>query len=148
MQRSLFSVTPQMPINEAIRVLLKHKISGAPVLENESLVGMFSELDCLRVLASGEFYAADHSEEGIVADYMTRDFKWVEPGRDLYSLAQYFLTHAVRRLPVIENGNLLGQLSRRDVLRAMDQLGEKRMTQRRYPDYRGPSAEVGARRVS
>ena len=82
----------------------------------------------------------------MVADYMTGLFRSLEPDRDIYSVAQFFLTHAVRRLPVLENGELIGQVSRRDVLAAMEDLGKKRATRRRYPDYREPAGDVGARR--
>lgn len=100
----------------------------------------------LRVLTAGEIYADDHREEGDVADYMTVDFQTVEPHNDIYPLAQFFLTHSVRRLPVMEGGRFIGQLSRRDVLRAMEQLGEQRTRRKHYPDYREPAGDVGARR--
>ena len=148
MQRKLVTLAPQTPIFDAVRLLLKNKISGAPVLgEDGTLVGICSELDCLRVLAAGEFYSDDHREEGCVADYMSTDFHTVAPHEDIYSLAQYFLTHAVRRLPVMEDGKLVGQLSRRDVLRAIEELGESRVQRKHYPDYREPSSEVGAKRA-
>jgi CBS domain-containing protein len=147
MRKSLITLTPDMPIAEAIRLLLKHRISGAPVLDEEGkLIGICSELDCLRVLSAGEFYADDHREQGRVGDYMRRDFKTVGPDEDIYSLAHFFLTHAVRRLPVLLDGELIGQLSRRDVLKGMEDMGAGRATPRRYPDYREPSSDVGARR--
>lgn len=148
MKKSLVTLRPEMPIAEAIRILLKNRISGAPVLdESGKLVGICSELDCLRVLAAGEFYTDDHHEDGRVSDYMSREFKTVGPHEDIYSLAHYFTTHAVRRLPVLQNGELVGQLSRRDVLRAMEEMAVERVTPRRYPDYREPSEDVGARRA-
>jgi CBS domain-containing protein len=147
MRLKLITLAPDLPIFDAIRVLLKNSISGAPVVDTEGkLVGICSELDCLRVLTAGEFYADDHREEGHVADYMSTDFPTVEPHDDIYRLAQFFLTHSVRRLPVMDGGQLVGQLSRRDVLRAMEELGEQRTSRKHYPDYREPSADVGARR--
>ena len=144
----LVTFTPDMEISKAIRLLLKHRISGGPVVDGQGhLVGMLSELDCLRVLSAGEFYSDDHREEGHVGDYMNADFRTVEPGVDLYTLAQTFQTHAIRRLPVVEDGTLLGQVSRRDVLRAMDQLGIRRARTHQYPDYpRAPAEDVGAQR--
>jgi CBS domain-containing protein len=147
MTTHLVTLAPTSSIFSAIRTLLKHRISGAPVIDADGkCVGMFSELDCLRVLAAGEFYSDDHREEGVVGDYMTSLYKSLDPDKDIYTVAQYFLTHSVRRLPVLEEGELIGQVSRRDVLAAMEELGKKRASRRRYPDYRKPAGDVGAKR--
>ena len=147
MTTSLVTFSPDTTLLEAIRLMIKNQISGAPVLDREGiLVGMFSERNCLKVLTAGEFYSDDHRTEGNVGNYMTQDFHSVGPEVDVYALAQNFLTHAVRRLPVVEDGQLIGQVSRRDVLRAMEAFGKRRAQRKRYPDYREPSQEVGARR--
>lgn len=147
MTRDLVTFSPETEIFQAIRDLLKHKISGGPVVDGRGqLVGMLSELDCLRILSAGEFYSDDHREEGHVRDYMSQGCRTVEPGVDIYALAQYFQTHAVRRLPVLEGRSLVGQVSRRDVLKAMQKLGEQRSQHKHYPDYRAPSEEVGPAR--
>ena len=147
MVKSLTTLAPDTSLFDAIRTLVKKKISGAPVVDAEGkMVGMLSEADCLRVLCAGEFYSDDHREEGAVRDYMTAEFKHVGPELDIYAIAQYFLTHSVRRIPIIENGELLGQVSRRDVLIAMENLGESRVRKKRYPDYVEPAQDVGARR--
>jgi CBS domain-containing protein len=148
MTRALVVLTPEMPIFEAVRILLKHRISGAPVLDEDGrLVGICSEFDCLRVMSTGAFYSDDHGGEGVVAHYMSTEFHSAEPHQDIYALAQFFLSHSVRRLPVLEGGRLVGQLSRRDVLRAMVDVDESRRPRKRFPDYREPSEEVGARRA-
>jgi CBS domain-containing protein len=79
---------------------------------------MISELDCIRAIA------ADAYEERygvlmdrMVRDEMSRDPITIEPNADIYKMAQLFETHGVRRLPVVEDGALIGQVSRRDVLR-------------------------------
>lgn len=147
MSRNLITFTPEMEIFQAMRSLLKHRISGGPVVDGQGrLVGMLSELDCLRVLSGGEFYSDDHREEGHVGDYMTTECRTIDPGIDLYALAQTFQTHAVRRLPVVEERALIGQVSRRDVLNAMEKLGAQRSRVRHYPDYRAPAEDVGAAR--
>lgn len=147
MTTSLVTFAPDTTLFEAIRLMIKNQISGAPVLDEQNhLAGIFSERNCLQVLAAGEFYSDDHREEGSVGNYMTQDFQSVGPDADIYTLAQTFLTHTVRRLPVVEDGQLIGQVSRRDLLRAMEEFGKRRTPRKHYPDYRKPSREVGARR--
>jgi CBS domain-containing protein len=143
MTRKLVTIDPDQAIFDAMRVLLRYRISGAPVVDAEgSLVGILSELDCLKVLANGEFYDDDHSEEGTVKDYMTEVTQSVGPDVDVYTLAQHFLDHSVRRIPVVENGALLGQISRRDVLRTIEEMGKSRVPRKHYPDYREPASGI------
>jgi CBS domain-containing protein len=139
MTTRLVTVLPDLAIFDAIRILLRNQISGAPVVDaSGALVGMLSELDCLKVLANGEFYDDDHSEKGIVRNYMTSVTQSIDPETDVYTLAQYFLNHTVRRLPVVRGSLLLGQISRRDVLRTIEEMGRKRVPRKHYPDYREP----------
>jgi len=141
MTRKLVTIPPDRPIFAAMRVLLRNRISGAPVVDSDgSLVGILSELDCLKVLANGEFYDDDHSEEGTVQNYMTAVTQSVGPDVDVYTLAQYFLDHSVRRIPVVGDGQLLGQISRRDVLRTIEEMGKSRATRNRATAYREPAA--------
>ncbi len=139
MTTRLVTVPPELPIFDAIRILLRNQISGAPVVDaSGALIGMLSELDCLKVLANGEFYDDDHSEKGVVRNYMTSVSQSIDPESDIYTLAQYFLNHTVRRLPVVCGSQLLGQISRRDVLRTIEEMGRKRVPRKHYPDYREP----------
>ena len=139
MTTRLVTVPPELPIFDAIRILLRNQISGAPVVDTSgALIGMLSELDCLKVLANGEFYDDDHSEKGVVRNYMTSVTQSIDPDSDIYTLAQYFLNHTVRRLPVVRGSQLLGQISRRDVLRTIEEIRRKRVPRKHYPDYREP----------
>lgn len=147
MVTELVTLDPDASYFDAIRTFLRHRISGAPVVDRSgNLLGTCSELDCLRVMASGQYYRDDHQEEGTVRSMMRTDFEFVAPHVDIYALAHQFVKHNVRRLPVLDDGRLVGQLSRRDVLRAMEAFANSRMPRRRYPDYPAPSASVGARR--
>jgi len=139
MVASLVTFGPDTPLADAMAALLRKRISGAPVVDEQGLlIGMLSELDCLRVLSSGEFYAGDQEGMGIVSDFMTRDCVTIPPDTDLYGIAHYFLTKGVRRLPVVSGEKLVGQVSRRDVLRLIDRISRNRGDRRHYPDYREP----------
>jgi CBS domain-containing protein len=136
MNRKLVTLSPETPIFDAIAALLRHNISGAPVVGADGeLLGLLSEYDCLRVLASGEFYEHGYYAAGTVADLMTQVSHSISPDLDLYGIAHAFITLRVRRLPVIEDGRLVGQVSRRDVLRAVEGMRLQRAGGKRYPDY-------------
>jgi CBS domain-containing protein len=146
MATSLITFRPEMSIFQAIRILLQKQISGAPVVnEGGAMVGILSELDCLRVLSSDEFYAGQQEEAGTVGDFMSSPGQTIPPELGIYAIAHYFVTTSVRRLPVIEDDKLVGQVSRRDVLSGIEKMADKRSRPRRYPDYREPSSAAMAR---
>ena len=117
MSRRLFVVRPEAPIADAIRLLLKKDVSGVPVVDAAGrLVGILSERDCLRVVAVGAYTSMDHDEARPVTEFMSEPTFTVGPEVGIYSLADFFLTHPARRLPVLEEGRLVGLVSRRDVL--------------------------------
>ena len=111
----LITFTPRSKVMDAMAVFLDRGISGAPVLADGVLVGVLSEMDLIEVVVQDSYY---NENLGIVADFMQTEVEWVEPEMDVFSLAQRFIKRHRRRYPVIENGQLVGQISRRDVLRA------------------------------
>ena len=123
MVTSLVTLRPDWGIFKAIRTLISKRISGAPVVDEEGrMVGVLSELDCLRVLTSDEFYAGQQEEAGTVKHFMTGAGQIISPDLGLYAIAHYFLTTPIRRLPVLEAGRLIGQVSRRDVLLGIERM--------------------------
>ncbi|MDH3582011.1 MAG: CBS domain-containing protein [Hyphomicrobiales bacterium] len=120
MATKLMTLTPETDIHQAMRLLLDNRLSGAPVVNGEGkLVGVLSKKDCLKVA----FSASYHKEwGGPVANYMSRDVQTVEADTDIVEVAEIFLRGPYRRFPVMENGRLVGQISRHDVLRALDEL--------------------------
>ena len=113
----LITLTRDMDVYFAIGLLLKNKISGAPVIDDDNnLVGILSEKDCLRIFANGSFY---DMPGGPVSKFMTDVVLTVKPNSDLFSVADVFLQNNFRRMPVVEGKKLVGQISRRDVLRAI-----------------------------
>lgn len=116
MARKLVTFTPDTNVVEAMGVLLDKRISGAPVVDADgALVGILSEADVMEVVIQDSYY---NESAGIVADYMKSDVETVDPDTDIYSLAERFRQQHRRRYPVVKNGKLVGQISRRDVLRA------------------------------
>lgn len=142
MVTNLVTLRPEMPIREAIDTLLKHRISGAPVVDAAgNLIGTLSEKDCLRVFANAAFYNTDPGE---VEDYMTRDICTIEPDADLFKAADLFLKHSFRRMPVLENGKLVGQISRRDVLNASRKMTDTPPIPKPFTDAKYLTDEVKA----
>ncbi|WP_075999330.1 CBS domain-containing protein [Pseudohalioglobus lutimaris] len=113
-------VRPNDGILEAMQVIIDNKVSGVCVVdERENLVGILSELDCLRATV-GSFY--NDTELGMVADHMASDNLVVaHPEEDIIDVAQDMLAKNKRRRPVVENGVLIGQVTCRQLLKAIRQ---------------------------
>ncbi|MEL6123005.1 MAG: CBS domain-containing protein [Bacteroidota bacterium] len=120
MTRKLITFTPDIDIQDAIKSLLTNRISGAPVVDRSGrLVGMLSEKDCIRVLIDGD-YNQRPTGQGTVSDYMSRRIKTLPASASIQDAAEEFLNSPYRRFPVLDGKKLVGQISRRDVLTAID----------------------------
>jgi len=114
----LITFSPDQGIHEVIDTILQKRISGAPVLdEDRKLVGMISEKDCLRIIIDRAYHNLPIRTKK-VSDYMTKAVRTMDPDKDVVTAANEFLIAPVRRMPVVVDGVLLGQVSRRDILRA------------------------------
>ncbi|MDP2227514.1 MAG: CBS domain-containing protein [Moraxellaceae bacterium] len=123
MAHKLVTLRPDMSIDQAIRSLLDNGISGAPVVQDGKLVGVFSESDCLKDVLQSVYH---NMGGGLVSDFMTAAMETISPDESIITAAEIFLNHRRRRLPVVDaNGRLVGQISRRDVLRAIADLSSK-----------------------
>ncbi len=123
MTRKLVTVRPDTRISEAIHVLIAKNISGVPVVnEAGALVGILSEQDCLRVLARGQYNAEDFEKTLSVAAFMSEPEYTIAPELGIFSIAESFFSYNVRRLPVTQGGKLVGLVSRRDVLRGIEDM--------------------------
>lgn len=140
MTRKLVTLSPGTDIYEAMDQLLSHRISGAPVVDEGRLVGILSEYDCM-ALGSASLTDLYATGGGDVRQYMSSDVLTARPDTPIGDLAATFLSKRVRRLPVVDdNGQLVGLVSRRDVLKGLLMAQEERsQTSRRYPDYRRPT---------
>ena len=143
MTRTWVSLKPDMDMLQAIQVLLKNKVSGAMVTDDKGeLLGMLSEKDCLRIFVNGAYNSLPNTR---VASYMTPIMTTVSPADDLFSVAEIFLKKPFRRLPVVENGVLVGQISRRDVLNGSRRLWEGTPAKKEWPDSKYIPDELRAR---
>jgi CBS domain-containing protein len=117
MSASLVTFSPDMDVMNAIDVLVKNRISGAPVVdERGNLIGLLSEKDCMKVAIQAGYY---EQLGGRVEDYMTKQVVTVEAEASVLEVAKLFMEQGPRRYPVVEDNRLVGQISRRDVLRSL-----------------------------
>jgi len=105
-------------ILDAMQVIIDNKVSGLCVVDDaNNLVGILSELDCLRAILS-----ATYNKTGIgeVREHMASDNLVVaHPDEDIVDVAQDMLATKKRRRPVVENGKLIGQITCRQLLTAV-----------------------------
>ena len=105
-------------MGEAIRLIIDNKISGLCVVDGDGrLVGILSELDCLRAMLRASYNEACI---GMVREYMADDNLVVaNPHEDITDVAQDMLQKNKRRRPVVEDGRLVGQITCRQLLTAV-----------------------------
>lgn len=120
----LVTLRAETDVFKAIETLVKNKISGAPVVDGDNrLLGVFSEKNCMQILIDAAYEGLPTNQVGA---FMDNEPQTVSRNTGLLVLAQVFLLSPRRRLPVVEDGNILvGQVSRRDVIAAASKLVAK-----------------------
>jgi CBS domain-containing protein len=114
----IITFNPDQPIQDVISIIIDKKIAGAPVLDDQKhLVGIISEKDCLRLIVDQAYYNMP-AETRRVSDYMTPNVQTLPPTTTVVEAAIEFLNSPIRRFPIVENGRLIGQVSRRHILKA------------------------------
>ncbi|CDZ35828.1 CBS domain-containing protein [Neorhizobium galegae] len=124
-------VSPGASLKHAIRMLIDNDISGLPVIDDQrALCGMITEGDILKRHefnlapkaapdthdpAFFENYVKAHGLK--VEDCMSRKVVSVAPGASVAEIVALMRLHAVKRIPVLDNGVLAGIVSRRDILK-------------------------------
>lgn len=112
------ALTPDIDVLDAIHQLLVHRLPGAPVVDrHDVLVGYLSEKDCLKVALSASYHG---QRGGRVSEFMTHSVLAIEAETSLIEAAELFVSNPYRCLPVQTDGRLVGQLSRADILRALE----------------------------
>jgi CBS domain-containing protein len=107
------TIRPDSLIPKAARIMLENKITALPVLENDKLVGILTNSDLLRFILA-EF--ADLKKEIVVRHYMTDEVVTIEKETTLLEAHRLMGTKRIRSLPVIENEQIVGLVTRTDLM--------------------------------
>lgn len=117
MSKNLVKLSKDTNVIDAIKTLLDHKITSAPVVDpHGNLLGVFSEKDVMRVVLETVY---NQSQSGKVAEYMSTEISSVNADDSIVDLAEKFQKSSIRSFPVFSDNKLVGIVSRTDVLRAL-----------------------------
>jgi CBS domain-containing protein len=109
----VLTIEPTVTLGEAARAMRRRDVGAAIVLEDGKLVGIFTERDLLRAIAESR-----HPDQHHVRAYMTPDPITLPPDHSPSEAAQIMTERKFRHIPVVEDGELLGIVSIRDLVAA------------------------------
>ena len=117
MSDRLVSLSQNDDVLEAINKLLKNRIPNAPVVDNQgNLAGMFSEKDAMKVVLEAAY---NQGMAGKVAEFMNKEYVSIDADASVVEAAEKLQNSTVRCFPVYRDNELVGVISRSDVLRAL-----------------------------
>lgn len=117
-RNQLITFSPKISIGEAMQTLVTNSIAGACVLdENDHLIGMISEGDCMKKIANSRYYNIPLHDQ-TVEEYMDTEIKTIDGNTNIFDVANLFHIAKRNRFPVLENNKVIGQISRSDILKA------------------------------
>ncbi len=118
MTRNLITFRPEQHVMEVMEKLIKHRISGGPVVnEKNELLGIISEGDCMKQISDSRYYNMPMSE-ATVEKHMNCQVETIDGELNVFDAAKLFIEKKHRRFPIVENGKLVGQISQKDVIKA------------------------------
>ena len=118
MREQPVTIGPDAPLVEAVQSILKHRISGLCVVDQDhNLLGVLSELDCLKGYISATY---NRGAVGSVSEYMTVDIDVANAHHSVINVAEEMLQKGQRRRPVVEGGKLIGQITCRQLLQVVE----------------------------
>jgi len=118
MTTNLITFKQDQSIENVIEKLIKYRISGGPVVnENQELIGIISEGDCIKQISESRYYnmPMDHTT---IEQCMVKNVDTIDGNMNIFDAATKFLESKRRRFPIVENGKLVGQISQKDILKA------------------------------
>jgi CBS domain-containing protein len=104
------SVQPETSMKEVAAILREKGCTGVPVVEGEKLVGMISRRDFRRVRKESQLSSP-------VKAFMSRNVKTIKPGTSPRQAVRIMVKYDIGRLPVVENGKIIGIVTRTDAMR-------------------------------
>jgi len=114
------TVLPEVNIADIAKLMLKHKVSGVLVVDSsKTLLGMISELDCLKVMSDSIYIDGCNTSSLSAKDIMIKEVTSVSPDAQLFDVMTSMLNQGQRRRPVVENGRVIGQVTCRQLLRVI-----------------------------
>ncbi len=114
MRENVVTINLESSLEEAIDLMLSQEISGLPVTDNEGhLAGIVTEFALLAIVYDEKI------RQDTISEHMTANVLTIEADDPISKIADMCIVHRVRRVPVMENGRIVGMISRRDVLKAL-----------------------------
>lgn len=111
---------------DAIHLIIEHRVSGICVVdEQEMLVGVLSEMDCLSAILAATYN--EHGDVGKACEYMTTNIDVCDIHSDLVDVADDMLKKGHRRRPVLDHGRLVGQITCRQLLRVVSEFNQNQI---------------------
>lgn len=125
MTRDLITFQPTQSVEDVVDILIKHRISGGPVVnEKNELIGIISEGDCIKQISDSRYYNMPMDNNSI-EKYMVTNVETIDGNLNIFDAAKQFLDSKRRRFPIVEDGKLVGQISQKDILKAAMQLKQQ-----------------------
>jgi predicted transcriptional regulator len=119
MTKSLVVFSPEDSIFEVMRKFIRHKISGGPVVNKRgAIVGVISEADLMKEISDSRYFNMPILDKN-VSHFMNKNVQTIQSSFSIFEAASLFHKTSRRRFPVVENSNLVGQISRKDIVKAV-----------------------------
>ncbi len=121
MTKGVITVAPHQTVGDALRLMIDHDIGAVVVASDDAPVGVFTERDLTRrMLEEGDLLHRD------VNEIMSSPVLTAEPDTEVDRIFELMSANGIRRLPIVEDGKLVGIVTERDLLRWVDGVAHDR----------------------
>lgn len=135
MKTKIITIHKDATYEEAAKILYDHKLTGAPIVENDEIIGFISEKDLFIVLfpfyhnyyKHPEMYTNNELRENKaneirnhnIAKFMKKDVLTINPDMPVLSAGALMLAHGIHKMPVVENNKIVGIIDREAIYKAI-----------------------------